>query len=71
MSALGDIFTTAGVAQEKLVEIVALLKQNPLAAMSAVQELKLSDTVMQQIMGVVDTCGRHCARPAAHRMWSA
>lgn len=53
MSALGDVFTTAGVAQQQLIEIVALLKDNPMAAMAAVQKLELDQTVMQQVMGVV------------------
>jgi hypothetical protein len=53
MSALGEIFQSAGVSRDKLVEIVALLKENPMAAMSAVQQLQLSEDVMQKVMGVV------------------
>ena len=53
MSALGDVFKAAGVAHQQLVEIVALLKDNPMAAMAAVQKLELDETVLQQVMGVV------------------
>ena len=53
MSILGQIFTEAGVEQQKLIQVVNLLRANPMAAMVAVQELKLSDDVMKKIMVTV------------------
>ena len=53
MSELATIFTSAGVAEDKLVTIVKMLRENPLAALSAVQELQLPNDVIQQIMGIV------------------
>ena len=53
MSILGQIFTAAGVEQQKLIQVVNLLRANPMAAMVAVQELKLSDDVMKKIMVTV------------------
>ena len=53
MSILGQIFTEAGVGQQKLIQVVNLLRANPMAAMVAVQELKLSDDVMKKIMVTV------------------
>lgn len=53
MSVLGDIFKNAGVEQAKLVEVVKLLKENPMAAMAAVQALNLPEETIQQVMGAV------------------
>jgi hypothetical protein len=53
MSVLGQIFNAAGVEKQKLFNVVELLRENPMAAMLAVQELKLSDEVMQKIMATV------------------
>jgi hypothetical protein len=53
MSVLGQIFTDAGVEKEQLSHVVKLLRENPMAAMMAVQELKLGDDVMQKIMATV------------------
>jgi hypothetical protein len=50
---LGDIFEQAGIEREKLLEIVKLLKENPMAAMAAVQGLNLSEEIMQKVMGTV------------------
>ena len=53
MSVLGQIFLEAGVEKAKLFNVVDLLRVNPMAAMVAVQELKLSDEVMHKIMATV------------------
>lgn len=53
MSLLGDIFKSAGVSEDKLLTVVKLLKENPMAAMAAVQELNLAEDVIQKVMGAV------------------
>jgi len=53
MSKLGNIFKEAGVEEEQLVKIVGLLKDNPMAAMAAVQELNLPQETIQQVMALV------------------
>ena len=53
MSVLGDVFKSAGVSDDKLLAVVKLLKENPMAAMSAVQELNLGEEVIQKVMGAV------------------
>jgi hypothetical protein len=53
MSVLGDVFKSAGVSDDKLLAVVKLLKENPMAAMAAVQELNLGEEVIQKVMGAV------------------
>lgn len=53
MSKLGELFKSAGVENDQLLKIVGLLKDNPLAAMAAVQELNLPQETIQQVMAVV------------------
>jgi hypothetical protein len=55
MSKLGDLFTQAGVEKDQLLKIVGLLKENPMAAMAAVQELNLPPETIQKVMGLVMT----------------
>ncbi|MBF0196664.1 MAG: DUF2999 family protein [Planctomycetes bacterium] len=52
MSELKKIFTEAGVEEEQLRSIVSLLKENPMGALLAIQQLQLPEEVMQKIMSV-------------------
>lgn len=53
MSLLGDILGKAGVSQEQMTELVSLLKTDPSALLTRVQDFAFPPEVLQQLMGVV------------------
>ncbi|MDD2941397.1 MAG: DUF2999 family protein [bacterium] len=53
MSLLGDILGKAGISQEQMTELVSLLKDDPSALLTRIQEFALPPEILQQLMGVV------------------